>query len=58
MLTLTNKKLDDNSLAESLRDAPANAIVLLEAREVTGYKLQAASYKLRVTSSSLVACGL
>jgi len=30
MLTLTNKNLDDNSLAESLRDAPANAIVLLE----------------------------
>lgn len=30
MLTLTNKNLNDNSLAESLRDAPANAIVLLE----------------------------
>ena len=30
MLTLTNKNLDDNGLAEALRDAPANAIVLLE----------------------------
>jgi len=30
MLTLTNKNLDDNGLAESLRDAPSNAIVLLE----------------------------
>merc|ERR1719240_1237711 len=30
MLTLTNKNLDDNGLAECLRDAPANAIVLLE----------------------------
>ena len=30
MLTLTNKNLDDNGLAESLRDAPTNAIVLLE----------------------------
>ena len=30
MLTLTNKRLDDNKLAECLRDAPTNAIVLLE----------------------------
>jgi len=30
MLTLTNKNLNDNGLAASLRDAPANAIVLLE----------------------------
>jgi chaperone BCS1 len=30
MLTLTNKNLDDNGLAQSLRDAPTNSIVLLE----------------------------
>merc|ERR1719364_102903 len=30
MLTLSNKNLDDNGLTASLRDAPANAIVLLE----------------------------
>mmetsp|Transcript_2968 Transcript_2968/g.8785 ORF Transcript_2968/g.8785 Transcript_2968/m.8785 type:complete len:915 (+) Transcript_2968:45-2789(+) len=30
MLTLTNKNLNDNKLAESLRDAPPNSIVLLE----------------------------
>ena len=30
MLTLTNKNLDDTSLASALRDAPHNALVLLE----------------------------
>jgi len=30
MLTLANKNLDDNGLAENLREAPSNAIVLLE----------------------------
>ena len=30
ILALSNKSLDDSSLAENLRDAPSNAIVLLE----------------------------
>jgi ATP-dependent 26S proteasome regulatory subunit len=30
MLTLANKGLDDTQLAANLRDAPSNAIILLE----------------------------
>ena len=53
---LTNKQLNDNGLAESLRDAPANAIVLLEDVDAVfaDRKLQSESRNSGVTFSGLL----
>merc|ERR1719453_2085314 len=54
MLTLTNRKLDDNSLAESLRDAPANSIVLLEDADFVDRNLSSENRSAGVTFSGLL----